>query len=200
MSILICHPRMGTETMDVCSKEQAAQLTARNHTLADALLLSRWDPHAPGTTYHELKLDLGTFCALLTVLFGEKCDYFHNCFALFRMLDSDCIFANTHNFTPIMCRQIAWAIINNSCQYFFKTLMADRFLSGQVRWLTSLLMQVIGADIQVCHEITMGNFPKKWRGTATVGMLFRPHGDSAGDAKTRATFTLPPGLPLASPP
>lgn len=197
ISILICRPRTGNETADIRSKEQAALLTARNHTLTDALLLGRRDPRPPATTYQELKLDLGTFCALLAVLFGEKCDYFDNCFALFHMLDSDCVFANAHNFTPLMCRQVTWAIINDSQQYFFRTLTADHFLSGHVRWPTSLLMQVIGADIQACREITMGNFPEKWRGTATVGSFLRLSGEKMADAKHTSAFPLPPGLPPA---
>ena len=160
ISILICRPRTGNETADIRSKEQAALLTARNHSLSDALLLGRRDPRPPAATYHELKLNLGTFCALLAVLFGKKCDYFDNCFALFRMLDSDGVFSNAHNFTPLMSCQVTWAIINDSRQYFFWVLTVDQFLSGHVRWLTSLLMQIIGADIQACRGIIMGNSRK----------------------------------------
>jgi hypothetical protein len=76
MSLLICRPRTGNETADIRSKEHAMQLTAKNHTLTEALLLSKRDPRPPAAKYHELKFDLGTFCALLWVLFGEKCDYF----------------------------------------------------------------------------------------------------------------------------
>ena len=129
------------------------KLTARNHTLTEALLLGKRDPRPPASNYHELKLDLGTFCALLWVLFGEKCDYFENCLALLNMLDSDNVFANAHTFTPLICRQITWAVINDSRQYFFRMVTADQFSSGRVRWPTSLLMQIIGADIQACQGI-----------------------------------------------
>ena len=63
ISILICCPWVGIETVDIRSKEQAIRATAKNHTLAEALLLGKKDPHPPATNYHELKLDLGTFCA-----------------------------------------------------------------------------------------------------------------------------------------
>jgi hypothetical protein len=195
MSMLICRPRSGNKTADIRSKEQAAKLAAHNHTLMEALLLGRRDPRPPASTYHELKLDLGTFCALLAVLFGEKCNYFDNCFALFRMLDSDSVFANAHNFSPVMCRQITWAVINDSRQYFFCTLTLDQFLSGQVRWPTSLLMQIIEADIQACREIKMGNFPEKWRETATVGLLLSPIGARTNDIRGAAQFALLLGLP-----
>jgi hypothetical protein len=119
ISILTCRPRLGNEAADLRSREQAVDSTPRNHTLAEALLLGKRDPRPPASTFHELKLDLGTFCALLWVLFGEKCDFFDNCYALFTMLDSESVTANAHNFTPTICRQITWAILNNSRQYFF---------------------------------------------------------------------------------
>jgi hypothetical protein len=195
MSLLICRPRTGNETADICSKEHVMQLTARNHTLTEALLLNKWDPRPPAANYHELKLDLGTFCALLWVLFGEKCDYFENCFALLRMLDSDSVFANATTFTPLICRQITWAVINDSRQYFFRVVTADHFASGRVRWPTSLLMQIIGADIQACRGILMGNFPSKWLDSATVGSYIRPLTEKREAAHGAALFAVPTGLP-----
>ena len=195
MSLLICRPRTGNETADIRSKEHAMQLTARNHTLAEALLLNKRDPRPPAANYHALKLDLGTFCALLWVLFGEKCDYFENCFALLKMLDSDSVFANAKSFTPLVCRQITWAVINDSRQYFFRVVTADHFASGRVRWPTSLLMQIIGADIQACRGISMGNFPSKWLDSATVGSYIRPPSEKRESALGAAPFAVPIGLP-----
>jgi hypothetical protein len=114
MSLLICRPRTGNETADIRLKEHAMQLMAKNHTLTEALLLSKRDPRPPAANYHELKFDLGTFCALLWVLFGEKCNYFENCFTLLHMLDSDNVFANAKTFTPLVCRQVTWTVINDS--------------------------------------------------------------------------------------
>ena len=76
--------------------------------------MSKKDPHQPAATYHELKLDLGTFCALLWALFGNIGDYFENCFGLLMMLDSESMFANASYFAPLICRQITWAVINDS--------------------------------------------------------------------------------------
>lgn len=195
MSLLICRPRTGNETADIRSKEHAMQLTAQNHTLAEALLLNKRDPRPPAANYHELKLDLGTFCALLWVLFGEKCDYFENCFALLNMLDSDSVFANAKSFTPLVCRQITWAVINDSRQYFFRVVTADHFASGRVRWPTSLLMQIIGADIQACRGISMGNFPSKWLDSATVGSYIRQPSEKRESSQGAAPFAVPIGLP-----
>ena len=78
ISILIVRPHRGNETADIRLKEHTMQLTEWNHTLTDALGLSRKDP--PASTSLELLRDVGTFCALTTTLFGDRCDYFQNLF------------------------------------------------------------------------------------------------------------------------
>jgi hypothetical protein len=87
------------------------------------------------------------------------------------MLDLESVFANANNFTPLICCQISWAIINDSRQLFFCTLTANQLAMESVRWPTSLLMQIIGADVHACWEIQMGNFPQKWSTQSTVGSL-----------------------------
>jgi hypothetical protein len=39
--------------------------------------------------------------------------------------------------------------------------MADHFASGNIQWPTSLLMQIVRADVQACREIQMENFLEK---------------------------------------
>ena len=129
---------------------------------------------------------------MLWTLFGERCDYYDNCFALYNMLDSESVFANVHNFTACICRQITWAILNDSRQYFFKTLTVDDFSSGHVRWPTSLLMQIVGADVHACREICMGNFPEKWGPKSTVAS-FAHSGNNKGGGSQHTR--LPPGYP-----
>ena len=193
ISILTCRPRVGNETADIRSREHAMQTTRQNHTLAEALLLGKRDPRPPAATFQDLKLDLGTFCALLWVLFGEKCDYFDNCFALFSMLDSESVTANASNFTPTICRQITWAVLNDGRQFFFRTVTVDNFATGQVRWPTSLLMQIIGADVHACREIQMGNFPEKW-------LTPKPSGGSGMNGANNSLWGKTPSEPVGFPP
>jgi hypothetical protein len=196
ISILTCRPRNGSEAADLRTKEQAVNSTHKNHTLAEALLLGKRDPRPPASTFHELKLDVGTFCALLWVLFGDKCDFYDNCYALFTMLDSESVTANGPNFTPTICRQITWAILNDSRQYFFHTVTVDNFASGQVRWPNSLLMQIIGADVHACREIQMGNFPAKWRPTNTPAINSKGAGDRGTFTGAGSNVFVPPlGVP-----
>lgn len=108
------------------------RMTAQNYTPSETLLLEKKESMPTGIGYHELKLDLGTFCALLWVIFKDCCDYFKNCFTFLTMLDSENKFANEHHFIPLIFWKIRWAALNGSRQYFFPTLTVDNFASGNV--------------------------------------------------------------------
>lgn len=47
------------------------------------VLLAKGDPKPPAMIYHLLKHDIGSYCALMWALFGNRCDHFENCLALF---------------------------------------------------------------------------------------------------------------------
>jgi hypothetical protein len=163
VSILIVRPRKGQETAELRSKEQAMSLTEKNYTLTDALGLTRKDPRPPASSYLELVRDVGTFCALVRTLFGEHCDYFQNLFALWHMLNSEQVYAKSERFGPIMVRQITWAIIEDSRQFFFRTMTEEEMARGNPRFPTSHLMNIIGTDVSKAVEIRLGNFPDTWK-------------------------------------
>jgi hypothetical protein len=163
MSILVVRPRKGNETADIRTKEQAMRLTERNYTLSDALGLTRKDPRPPASNYLELLRDVGTFCALTRTLFGDQCDYFQNLFDLWSMLNSEQVYAKAEHFTPLMVRQITWAVIEDSRQFFFKTMTEEDLARGNARFPTSNLMNIIGTDVAKGVEIRLGNLPEKWK-------------------------------------
>ena len=163
ISILIVRPRKGQEMAELRSREHAMLQTERNYTLTDALGLSRKDPRPPASTYLELVRDVGTFCALVRTLFGDSCDYFQNLFDLWQMLNSEQVYAKSERFGVAMVRQITWAIIEDSRQFFFRTLTEEDLARGQPRFPTSHLMNIIGTDVSKAVEIRMGNFPDKWK-------------------------------------
>jgi hypothetical protein len=124
-------------------------LTECNYTLTDVSGLSRKDPRPPTSTYLELVRGVGTFCALVRTLFGDKYDYFQNLFDLWNMLNSEQVYAKSDRFGPQMVRQITWAIIEDSHQFFFRTLTEEEL--------------AIGTDVSKAVEIRLGNFPDKWK-------------------------------------
>jgi hypothetical protein len=209
ISILIVRPRKGQETVELRSKEQAMSLTERNYTLTDALGLTRKDPRPPASSYLELVRDVGTFCALVHTLFGEQCDYFQNLFALWHMLNSEQVYAKSDRFGPMMVRQLTWAIIEDSRQYFFRTLTEEEMARGSPRFPTSLLMNIIGTDVSKAVEIRLGNFPDKWKMehtqlpnskvVATPSQQHRPAvGAAGGMQRTWATTQVLPPTPVQS--
>ena len=153
MSILIVRPRRGHETADIRSKEQAMQLTECNYILMDALGLAKKDPCPPASTYLELLHDVGTFCALIRTLFGDQCDYFQNLYDLWTMLNSEQVYAKLEQFNPQMVRQITWAILEESRQFFFRTMTEDELAWGNAWFPTSHLMNIIGTDVSKGVEI-----------------------------------------------
>lgn len=169
ISILTVRPRKGNETADIRSKEQAMRLTEKNYTLTDALGLTRKDPRPPASTYLELVRDVGTFCALVRTLFGDRCDYFLNLVDLWAMLNSEHVYAKSDQFSPLMVRQITWAVIEDSRQFFFKVMTEEELARGNARFPTSHLMNIIGTDVAKGVEIRLGNFPDKWKVEAAAG-------------------------------
>jgi hypothetical protein len=207
MSILIVRQHWGNQTADIRSKEHAMQLTERNYTLKDALGLTRKDPRPPASTYLELLHDVGTFCALTRTLFGEQCDYFQNLFDLWTMLNSKQVYAKSEQFGPQMVRQITWAILEDSRQFFFKTMTEEELAWGNARFPTSNLMNIIGTDVSKGVEIHLGNFPKKLKHDHSGGQRAtgRPTPQSTGMAGRQTTYSqgggqIPGGAPPIFPP
>ena len=68
--------------------------------------------------YHELLRCIGTFCALLHALFGERCPYYRQCYALWTVMNSDLIHEQRASFDALYCRQIVWAVLMESRVFF----------------------------------------------------------------------------------
>ena len=112
ISILLCQSRTGDEKKKTRQHKLTKEISTNNRTLSKALTLFRKDgPRAPPDTYQDLKANVGTFCAFLWALFGDTpCEYYRKCFELHTCLDSVTVSEKWQFFTPLLCRQISWAI------------------------------------------------------------------------------------------
>lgn len=185
VSILTCQPMPGEDRETSRDRELAAELSGANLTFDEALSLGKHDPRAPPATYQDLKATVGTFCALLHTLFGPGCDYYLKCFELYTCLDSDKVSENYSKFTPLLCRQIIWAILDDGREYFNNPLMPDDFavpLGTIIKYPKSELDEFFHA-VKIQTPIIIGSFPDQWQP--------RP------ERPTR-TPAIPPGVPLAS--
>ncbi len=79
-------------------------------------------------TMNELHVCIGTYCALLHTLFGERCALFKRCYKLWTTMNSETVYDQRHLFSPIFCRQILWAIIEYARAYFAQRMSVDDFI------------------------------------------------------------------------
>lgn len=164
ISILTCQPMPGEERDSARNLEVAEEISSANLTLAEALDLGKSDPRPPPANYQDLKATVGTFCALLHTLFGPGCDYYQKCFELYACLDSDRASENFSKFTPLMCRQIIWAILDDGREYFNHPMLPDDFavpLGAVITYPVSELEEFF-RSIKNITPILQGSFPAQW--------------------------------------
>ena len=73
--ILVCRSLSAAEVELQRGYEEATKLTKSTRRLED-LLKEKNKTTTPAQNYMELKLNIGTFCALLWALFRDQCDYY----------------------------------------------------------------------------------------------------------------------------
>lgn len=164
ISILLCRSRPGEEREAARLRELAEEQSGANITLAEALSLRRNTPPTPPDNYIELKTCIGTFCAMLWALFGDNCEYLMKLHEIYTCLNSDRVTECWANFTPDLCRQIVWAIIDDGREYFAQTMLPDKFLvppGGYIRFPHSCLEELI-RPIKRQSPIITATFPHQW--------------------------------------
>ena len=164
ISILLCRSRPGEEREAARLRELAEEQSSANISLAEALSLLRNTPPTPPDTYIDLKTCVGTFCAMLWALFGDNCEYLMKLHELYTCLNCDRVTECWANFTPLLCRQIIWAIIDDGREYFSQTMLPDKFLvppGGLIRFPHSCLEELI-RPIKRQAPILTATFPQQW--------------------------------------
>jgi len=164
ISILLCRSRPGEDREAARQQELAEELSANNRSLSEAITLTKSAPRAPPDTYNDLKIAVGTFCAFIWALFGDSCEYFQKLYELYLCLDGDRACEDWANFTPLLCRQITWAIIDDGREYFSQTMLPERFSvppGTPIRYPRSSLEELI-RPIKTQAPILRANFPTQW--------------------------------------
>ncbi len=171
ISILICRPRSAESKAAQRRKELIeGRASKSNLSLTDAERLS-----TPTETtrcpedYNSLTKCLGTYCAFLHTLFGSRCAFFRHCMELLQVLHSDRVSERQHAFTPMFCRQVTWAIIEDGRAYFAKQLTPDDFIGvhpEDVDYPESTICE-IKPNIRNQAPIFRSSFPTQWLGTTS---------------------------------
>ena len=199
LTILSCRPPEGEELEAIRDRELKEQQAEGNRTLADILSVPAIVGNIkPAEDYHELHLNVGTLCALLHSLFGAKCDYYVKCFSLWKAMADYTIFANRRHFSPLLCRQITWAIIEDGRRYFSRVMTQrhfERMDKGEPVDFPLSHLDVIKDSIMNQTPLMRPSFPMEWRGDWQGGKKQKLTTTSPGVASfVSATAPSPPTM------
>ena len=106
ISILVCRPRGITETERLRDVEHATEATRGTRTFKEASNLTTTKPRLPASTFHEVRRNIGTFCAFIHALCGSKCEYYLKLMDLKRIFDDSSTQTIKDAFNINVCRCI----------------------------------------------------------------------------------------------
>jgi len=127
VSILACLPRSQNDIEAIRIREQAAEDSKPNRTLAEALKLAALESRQPASGSLELKLNIATYLAKLWALFGKTCHLYQKVAQIHQLFRQPAVMAAKQAFTLLLCRQITWAIYEDSRQFFATRLHPEDF-------------------------------------------------------------------------
>lgn len=167
LSILCCRARTSAQRAEIRRLEKAADKSKRNWSKKEAEddEVTAYDTGALPDDYNELLRCLGTYCALLHTLFGEKCVFYRNCYKLWETMNSEFVFEKREKFGKLTCRRIVWALIEESRIFFAKRLSVDDFADAKfpedIPYPTCSLATIIQC-VRDGIEIERSTFPPTW--------------------------------------
>ena len=201
LSPLICRARTTAAKIAICKHERALENSRRNRSMAEAEAeennTTAYDVGSLPDDYNELLRCIGTFCALLHTLFGARCVFYRQCFALWTVMNSDLVYEQRASFSVLYCRQIVWAVLMESRVYFSQRLSVDDFIGvhpDDIRFPRSNLLTVVN-QVQDMAPITRSSFPTAWFPAGATRTATTSAGATAlfGTAAPVQSITAPAG-------
>ena len=201
LSILICRARSVETKSAIRRRELAEDMSKNNRSLADAeRTMERTDTSGCPEDYNELLRCLGTYCALLHTLFGPHCEFFTHCLRLWKTMDSEHVYDRRQYFTPLFCRQVIWAIIEDGRSYFSARMSPDDFIGippTEIAYPESTLLEI---EPHIRHQtpIVRSSFPIQWLGGQKAHQGTERHGHD-GQSLLPPVATISAGSSLPTP-
>ena len=87
ISILTCRPKSAHEVNLIKDFEEARRAMAHTAQFNEVRHRQKAQSSAPPDNYHDLCLNINTFCTLIWMLFGEECGYYKGMLEIADMLD-----------------------------------------------------------------------------------------------------------------
>ena len=142
-------------------REQAKLEARADMTFMEVVQDKKSDPPAPAQTYDKLCKNVITYAAILGVHFGNVSGYYKNVVGLKDILELEVVASLEENFTPKLCREITWAVIDDGRFYFSKQVTPNQLATGQAQWPMSNL-DCIFQNVRYQSEIHRSTFPTQW--------------------------------------
>lgn len=109
-----------------------------------------------------------TYAALLCVLFGAKCHLYEMMIKLYKVLDIEEVFTNRYSFDSLKCKQITWAIFEDSRSFFWKKVSPLDLVEGRLVEGVFSMLDDIMADVRYGRNVIRCSFPLAWQDTSNV--------------------------------
>jgi hypothetical protein len=101
--MLACHTVTVVEAKYQRGYEEAMDQTKGTRSLEDLLKGNRGKVISPPPDYMQLKLNIGSYCALLWSIFGKLCNYYCKLSKIYRILDREECFMIQDAYTREIC-------------------------------------------------------------------------------------------------
>ena len=169
VSNMTCLPKSAAELEKMRIGESAAGSTEANRTYKEREKQLKGESRRPPSNYYELKLNVATTCALVAVCYGEINDMYKNLEYIYSLLCSTGVSLYKTSFTPLMCRQITWAIYDDMRYYFSCRLMPEDFLQRKIEWPESNLPAIF-SNISYVQPVLRPGFPPSWEEESPINV------------------------------
>jgi hypothetical protein len=161
VSNLVVLPRQMAEIEAMMKMEEAIDKTEMSRTLRKAEKLAKTETRAPPRTYYTLKLNVATYSALIFVLYGRYCNLYKKLMVIYGILCSKDVNTCCDAFKPMICKQITWAIYDDSRSFFAKRLLPEHFKMLDIPFPTSMLDDIYTSVLYI-NKIERPTFPPLW--------------------------------------
>ncbi len=159
---MVCRSVTAVEAEYQQGYEEAMDQTKGTRSLEELLKGNHGKVISPPQDYMQLKLNTGSYCALLWSNFGEQCNYYLELLKLNRILDQEECFTIRDAYTRETCAQMTWAIINNGRSFLGQNPVASDFMPGaRVNFLVSLPESITDV-VHNALPIQCATLPREW--------------------------------------
>ncbi len=196
MSMLACRLVTAVEAKYQQGYEEAMDQTKGTRSLKELLKGNRGKVITPPPDYMQLKLNIGSYCAILWSIFGEQCDFYRKLLKIYRILDRKECFTIREAYTKEICARITWAIVDVGHSFFGRNPVASNFTAGARLQFSMLLLESITDAVRNALPIQRATFPKEWL-TPTPSPLGQGGGEYQGGGGYQSP-RQPAGPPLTN--